>query len=42
MNELENFKLRCANHPKDVEKFTNLLDIAVIYLKEKTQNGITW
>ena len=34
MNELENFKSIRVNHPKYVEKFADLLDIAVINLKE--------
>ena len=34
LDELKNFKLICIDHPKDVEKFANLLDIAVINLKK--------
>ena len=34
MDELENFKPVRDDHPKDIEKFADLLDIAVINLKE--------
>ena len=33
MDELENFKSIRVDHPKNVEKFADLLDIAVINLK---------
>lgn len=29
MDELENFKPICVDHPEDVEKFVDLLDIAM-------------
>ena len=35
MDELKNFKPICVDHPKDAEKFADLLDIAVINLKER-------
>ena len=35
MDELENFEPMRVDHPKDVEKFTGMLDIAVINMKEK-------
>ena len=34
MDELENFKPIRSDHPRDIEKFADLLDIAVINLKE--------
>ena len=37
MNELENFKLIRFDHPKDLEAFADLLDIAVINLKEENR-----
>ena len=37
MDELENFKPIRVDHPKDVEKFADLLDIAVINLKEENR-----
>ena len=37
MDELENFKPICVDDPKDVEKFADLLDIAVINLKEENR-----
>ena len=37
MDELENFKLILVDHPKYVEKFADLLDIAVINLKEENR-----
>ena len=37
MDELENFKPICADHPKDVKKFPAFLDIAVINLKEENR-----
>ena len=37
MDELENFKPIRVDHPKDVEKFAGLLDIAVINLKEENR-----
>ena len=36
-DEHNNFKLIRINHPKDVEKFSDLLDIAVINLKEENR-----
>ena len=41
MDELKNLKPICVDHPKDVEKFADLLDIAVINLKEEN-NRRTW
>ena len=45
MDELENFKPIRVDHSKDVDKFSDLLGIAVINLKEKNKieelgNGI--
>ena len=37
MDELENFKPIRIDHPKRVEKFADLLDIAVINLKEENR-----
>ena len=37
LDELENFKPICVDHPKDVEKLADLLDIAVINLKEENR-----
>ena len=37
MDELENFKQIRVDHPKDVDKFADLLDIAVINLKEENR-----
>ena len=37
MDELENFKLILVDHPKYVEKFADLLDIAVINLREENR-----
>ena len=37
LDELKNFKPICIDHLKDVEKFANLLYIAVINLKEKNR-----
>ena len=37
MDRLENFKPIRVDHPKDVEKFADLLDVAVINLKEENR-----
>ena len=37
MDELQNFKPIRVDHPKDVEKFTDMLDIVVINMKVKNR-----
>ena len=37
MDELKNLKPICVDHPKDVEKFADLLDIAAINLREENR-----
>ena len=37
MDELQNFKPMRVDHPKDVETFTDMLDIAVINMKVKNR-----
>ena len=36
LEEIDSFKLVCLGNPKDLEKYADLLDIAIMNLKEAT------